>query len=270
MKKLFFSIILICSVCALAAQTTLKCVYQEKYIKDANRPDKFSYDEHVLAVSGGRSAYYSRNARLYSETQDSLLKQGMNAFEVVSALRNIPRGREIKIYKHQPESGKYLYYEKNAKLYRYEEELPKIEWQMGEEVRNILGYNCQQAMCSLYGREWTVWFTMDIPVSDGPWLLQGLPGLILEAVDSENIFHFITIELGQDDTLSVEPDSKKYIKCTRKEFLKLRTQFEEDPLGMLQKTTGVKIQRIMDANGKEITMHQANQRAIKKTNYYEK
>ena len=111
---------------------------------------------------------------------------------------------------------------------------------------------------------------MDIPVSDGPWLLQGLPGLILEAVDSENIFHFITIELGQDDTLSVEPDSKKYIKCTRKEFLKLRTQFEEDPLGMLQKTTGFKIQRIMDANGKEITMHQANQRAIKKTNYYEK
>ena len=125
-------------------------------------------------------------------------------------------------------------------------------------------------MCSLYGRAWTVWFTMDIPVSDGPWLLQGLPGLILEAVDSENIFHFITIELGQDDTLSVEPDSKKYIKCTRKEFLKLRTQFEEDPLGMLQKTTGFKIQRIMDANGKEITMHQANQRAIKKTNYYEK
>ena len=50
----------------------------------------------------------------------------------------------------------------------------------------------------------------------------------------------------------------------------MRTQFEEDPLGMLQKTTGFKIQRIMDANGKEITMHQANQRAIKKTNYYEK
>ena len=52
--------------------------------------------------------------------------------------------------------------------------------------------------------------------------------------------------------------------------MRMRTNFDEDPLGMLQKTTGVKIQKIMDVNGKEMTIHQANQRAKKKTNYYEK
>ena len=271
MKRIITIVSLVCFVYTLQAQNILKCVYQEKYINNANRPDKFMYDEHVLAVSEGRSAYYSRIARYHAEKKDSLLRHGMNAIEVVGALQNVPQGREIEVYKHQPEQGKYLYYEKKStKLYRYEDKLPEIKWNICEEMKNILGYNCQKATASLYGREWTAWFTMDIPVSDGPWLLCGLPGLILEAYDSENIFHFTTIELGNNVSLSVEPDDKKFIKCTRDELMKLRAKFEEDPLGMLQKTTGVKIQKIRDANGKEMTMEQANQRAKKQTNYYER
>ena len=270
MKKIIIIINLVCFVFALQAQTTIKCVYQEKYIKDANHPNKFTFDEHVLAISENHSAYYSRNARLRSEMQDSLLRQGMNAIEVVGVLQSIPYGRELEVYK-RVEGGQYLYYEKKStQLYRYEDKLPKIEWQIGEEVKDILGYHCQKAIGNIYGREWTVWFTMDIPVSDGPWLLCGLPGLILEAIDNENIFHFTAIELSNDTSLSVEPSDKKYIKCTREEFMRMRTNFDEDPLGMLQKTTGVKIQKIMDVNGKEMTIHQANQRAKKKTNYYEK
>ena len=270
MKRTVIIISLICSIFSMSAQNTLKCVYQEKYVNNANQPDKFTYDEHVLAISEGRSAYYSRNARNRDAKLDSLSKHGMSAIEVIGALQALPKGREIEIYKHQPESGKYWYYEKNAKLYRYEDVLPEIAWSMGDEVKNILGYNCQKAMGSLYGREWIVWFTMDIPVSDGPWLLCGLPGLILEAYDSENIFHFTAIELGNAASLSVEPSDKKFIKCTRDEFMELRSKFEEDPLGMLQKTTGIKILKVRDANGKNMNMHQANQRVKKKTNYYEK
>lgn len=95
MRRIIFIIGFICSVFILQAQNTLKCVYQEKYIKDANRPEKFTYDEHVLAISGNRSAYYSRNARLRLEIQDSLLRQGINAFEVVSAVQTIPYGGEL-------------------------------------------------------------------------------------------------------------------------------------------------------------------------------
>lgn len=127
MKRIIIIISLVCSVCAMSAQTTLKCVYQEKYVNNANRPDKFSYDELVLAISGNRSAYYSRNARRYSEMKDSLLRQGMNTMEIVGVLQGIPKGREIEVYKHQPGQGQYLFYEKNVKLYRYEDSLPKIE-----------------------------------------------------------------------------------------------------------------------------------------------
>ena len=114
MKRIIAIVSLVCFVYTLQAQNILKCVYQEKYINNANRPDKFMYDEHVLAVSEGRSAYYSRIARYHAEKKDSLLRHGMNAIEVVGALQNVPQGREIEVYKHQPEQGKYLYYEKKS------------------------------------------------------------------------------------------------------------------------------------------------------------
>lgn len=269
MERIIAIFSFVCVVFALQAQTTIKCVYQEKYIRDANHPDKFTYDEHVLAISGNCSAYYSRNARQRTEMKDSLKKQGMSAAEIIAAIRAIPVGRELEIYKHQPSMGRFLHYDKKVKLFRYEDELPEIGWQISEERKTVLGYPCQKATGNLYGRNWTVWFTMDISVSDGPWLLWGLPGLILEAMDEDNIFHFTTVELSNDASLSVKPTDAKYIKCTREEYLNQRAKFDEDPFGMLQKAAGVKIQ-MKDENGKEMTVHQANQRIKKNTNYYEK
>ena len=56
MKRIIIIISLIGSICNMSAQNTLKCIYQEKYVNNANQPDNLTYDEHVLAILGNRSA----------------------------------------------------------------------------------------------------------------------------------------------------------------------------------------------------------------------
>lgn len=82
-----------------------------------------------------------------------------------------------------------------------------ISWVLLNETKNINSFNCQKARGNFRGRTYTVWFTNDIPVSLGPWKLNGLPGLILEATDSLNQFQYFAekIELQMEvNPLDVE------------------------------------------------------------------
>lgn len=75
-----------------------------------------------------------------------------------------------------------------------------ISWELLNETKKINSFNCQKARGNFRGRTYTVWFTNDIPVCLGPWKLNGLPGLILEATDSLNQFQFFAekIELQME------------------------------------------------------------------------
>ena len=82
-----------------------------------------------------------------------------------------------------------------------------ISWELLNETKNINSFNCQKARGNFRGRTYTVWFTNDIPVSLGPWKLNGLPGLILEATDSLNQFQYFAekVELQMEvNTIDTE------------------------------------------------------------------
>lgn len=77
-----------------------------------------------------------------------------------------------------------------AGVYQYVEPIPDLKWNVSSQFKNIMGYNCQYATTTFRGREYEAWFTVDIPLSYGPWKFQGLPGLILEVKDSKGEYHF--------------------------------------------------------------------------------
>ncbi len=71
------------------------------------------------------------------------------------------------------------------------EELDRPTWTIRElDTLTINGYRCKTASSKYHGLEWTVRFTEDIPVAAGPWKLNGLPGLILEAESRDGIHRF--------------------------------------------------------------------------------
>jgi len=58
-------------------------------------------------------------------------------------------------------------------LFRFTENIPPQNWVILDDTLTVLGYLCQKATTVFRGRNYTVCFTMEIPVDDGPWKLYG-------------------------------------------------------------------------------------------------
>lgn len=244
---------------------SIRCIYLEDYIKDGNNPSKRSHDEFYLDIQGNQSAFYSIHERTKRERQDSLLKTGLTYNEVIGKMKGYTSTFQyFEYYKNTPKKGSYTCFDKVVKTYRYEDKMPELKWKITSETKTIAHHKCQKATTEWGGRTWTAWFTTAIPISNGPWLLSGLPGLILEAQDAENIFHFIAIELRKlPEGTSVRPPHLKHIPCTRNEFVKLRDEYNNNPQGGLGKAMGRKL-TIMGADGKPLKAKQHQK------NYFEK
>ncbi|WP_159018064.1 GLPGLI family protein [Algibacter sp. L3A6] len=98
------------------------------------------------------------------------------------------------------------------------EKIPKINWTISNKFKSIGGYKCQKAEGNFRGRNYTTWFAIEIPLPFGPWKLNGLPGLILEAYDTkkEVYFYFKSIKYPNYDIKNIiipKPDieNKKWI-----------------------------------------------------------
>lgn len=85
-------------------------------------------------------------------------------------------------------------------FFGYYEPIPVFDWQLEDGDSIVCGYPCNKATASLRGRTWHVWYTLDIPYSDGLWKLCGLPGLILKATDSTGEFDFTAIAIEVENS----------------------------------------------------------------------
>lgn len=52
-------------------------------------------------------------------------------------------------------------------------------WNIEDQYREILGFKCQKASIRYPGRNFIAWFSEEIPLTDDPYVFNGLPGLIL-------------------------------------------------------------------------------------------
>ncbi|WP_438967183.1 GLPGLI family protein [Flavobacterium sp.] len=117
-------------------------------------------------------------------------------------------------------------------LYVVKENL-KDDWELLDEEKEILGYNCFKATGNFRGRIYTVWYTTDIPVGIGPWKLNNLPGVVLEAYDITGSVQFkatnITLSFNNKENpelFNYEDINSKTVEL--KEFVSLKKAYEEE------------------------------------------
>lgn len=124
----------------------------------------------------------------------------------------------------------YLYDEINGNIFYVEDSFTNLKWELTQESKEIAGYSCVKATTFFRGRKWIAWFAPKVPVPYGPWKLQGLPGLIVEANDESNTYVVKLLKLDFnksnlfDKQFSGLYKSKNTKPITYKEFV---TQYEE-------------------------------------------
>ena len=194
-------------------------------------------DERILDIGNKISHFYSLWETRYREVRDSVSKEGGQLQDVMNAYSKIPYPRSYifyEVFKNYPQNSILTLTDKITKFYRYEELMQPLKWQMTHKDTLIAGYHCQKAITQFRGRTWTAWFTPDIPISDGPWKLYGLPGLILQATDDKGYFSFRCIQIEKGKNQPIVLQERKYIQCTRKQLNMLYIKLAKDVEGFLR------------------------------------
>lgn len=231
----------------------LKCTYDYVYLKDTLNNVQSIKDIIHLQVGKEVSKCYSY-LTFYSDSISAL----PNALEVKRQLmRGAVSGGKVDInkapvrhwgtfvYKNYPEGKVTVTDNISLSYYQYEDELNAQDWQILDSIKTVLDYPCQLAICDFRGRQWSVWFASDIPINNGPWLLGGLPGMILEAYDRGYQYHFLITGLQQIEnepivfSLPTVDKVKVHEKTTRKEFLKTRDYHLHNTSAFIKMETGI-------------------------------
>lgn len=105
-------------------------------------------------------------------------------------------------------------------------EVDKIQWEIIDEKKELAGFTVQKAVTEYGGRTWEAWFSEEIPIADGPYVFNGLPGLILGIKDLDGHYEFSLFKINKATKVSLKPYLvKKPIKIKEKSFFKLRNEF---------------------------------------------
>lgn len=124
----------------------------------------------------------------------------------------------------------------------YDESHNEFNWTIGDSTTTILGYECVDATCNYHGRKWSVWFSPDIPISDGPWKFCGLPGLILAAEESSGKHSFTATGIERSSK-TIQPiyNKTKYEKISYYDYLNAVLKSAKNPGGAVAAQFGVTI-----------------------------
>ncbi len=268
-KQLIISTLLIAIAASVFAQKsdTAQVVIHYKFSHLRDTTDRaHPYTENMALFVGRNSSAY--------KSYDNVLEQAEFKKEVQAQIASSPDGN-VRINRNRRGSGEEVYQFPNERKldrkeplvmnrYLIEDGMPPIEWKISADTATFGGLHCQKATAHFKGRDYTAWFCPDMPLHVGPWKLNGLPGVIVEAYDTKKDVQFmfdgvekvamtikpdghssevkndgkglmvVTLDGGNGDDPNIIQLPRDAIKTTDKEFAKLQEAMRKDPDAFVQ------------------------------------
>jgi len=202
------------------------CFSQEK-----NSEIKVDYKEYCdtdVPVVLPTTLWIKNNSSIYQEK-----------FSIVERWVEKPSAIQINAEKFKSNYEPYLKVDRNKKeilffapvgksTFLIKDTYTDLPWVITQETKQIAGYSCTKATTKFRGREWIAWFTSEIPLPFGPWKLNGLPGLILEASDTTNKYTFLATNIENVESGLFEKDFSAMMPIKTKTPMPIREYIESN------------------------------------------
>lgn len=223
------------------AAQIISVTYNTKHIIDTIENYDISYQLFLYANT--QMSYCASNNVFYNDS--ILLTDAAKSFSLNnitdfnSYISQVPKPKNIKsseAYKIYKIYSTHIINEEKifpiGEHFCIKDTLGNINWKIENNKKKIQNYLCQKATANYKGRNWIAWFSNEIPISEGPWKLNGLPGIILEAYDQKEQIKFTL------NTIS-KIDENKWTRAllsmncreeiTKKDYYKFLKTYADDP-----------------------------------------
>ena len=230
MKSPYFALLLLSihfigfSQNKLKGSFNYKITYKQTYKIDSTTTEK-PRSELMILYFGEHLSIFSSRAKTLA---NPMVIRGNSGHTARSAMTKfhyeiLKDNRTNKLYftKQIPKMQDRFYYTQDKELFN---------WSISEETKLIKGYKVQKATCSFAGRDYIAWFSPEIPIAEGPYKFNGLPGLILEIYDTDKDYVFDFIGLKKlSPKVSFKINLKQYVKTTQDDLRDLWYRYRRDP-----------------------------------------
>ena len=158
-------------------QVKYRITYDAKQVNDTTQiPYIYRKAQMRLDIGSNITHFYNQSKEQWEQQVLQMILSG----GVIDLRKAEPvKCMDFEFLKNYPKNGQTLFQESWAlRTYHCIEKSETPDWQLiPDSTTTIIGYPCQLAKTNFKGRTWLAWYAEDIPVSEGPWKLCGLPGL---------------------------------------------------------------------------------------------
>lgn len=116
------------------------------------------------------------------------------------------------------------------------------DWKLIDETKVINSINCKKAEVHYKGRDWTAWYSTEIPFPYGPYKFNGLPGLIVKITDKTGDYDFELVKSVSSAKLKgkiITINKRHYQNAklvTKKELVQATANYRDNIKYELEKT----------------------------------
>lgn len=202
-------------------------VYRLEYSPDTTNINNKAVEDFLLFIGDSESKFISKNKYIRDSLKNSMLENFSGSINIAS--KNAPKTEFTGIIFKDFSTNKMQVFDRIGRdKFFYLESIEPNSWEIKNEKKEINNFKVQKAVTNYGGRKFIAWFTEEIPISQGPYKFDGLPGLIIQLNDSEKHYSYQLLSFSESDgkrEVEYIDMDKNYIKTSKQEFFQTKQDY---------------------------------------------